>query len=180
MRLRARVRAERERRGWSQVALATKLKAKGVRGILGSTVAKIESGDRKVKLDEVMALAEIFGISVDTLLGRKPGVASEIATVFDGLQQASGKAVLDIAAMHSLLQSWFSQLPEVEFDNRNKLESALGEASDALLRAQEKLYEIGQLETPQRFSRKSMDEMIDRKAAERLKKLLEKSDETES
>lgn len=71
-RFRERVYAERTRRGreWSQAELAKRLQAKGLRHMLPSTVAKIEIGERAVRIDEASALADLFAMSVDELLGR--------------------------------------------------------------------------------------------------------------
>ena len=45
IRFRERVKAERDRREWSQADLAKRLQAKGLNHIIPSTVAKIEAGD---------------------------------------------------------------------------------------------------------------------------------------
>ena len=44
---------------------------KGIKGIYPTTVAKIESGERAVRIDEATALADLFEASLDALLGRK-------------------------------------------------------------------------------------------------------------
>ena len=66
------MRAERERRGWSQEELAKRLTDKGV-DTYASTVAKIESEKkpRAVRLAEAAAIADLFDVSLDTLLGRQ-------------------------------------------------------------------------------------------------------------
>lgn len=68
--LRERVRAERERREWSQAEFAKVLTDKGINGVYPTTIAKIESGDRAVRIDELAAIADVFSVSVDVLLGR--------------------------------------------------------------------------------------------------------------
>jgi len=68
-----RVKFERESRGLSQTELAKLLSEKGLRAH-PITIAKIESRDtdrpRSIRLDEAAALAEVFGTSVDELLGQ--------------------------------------------------------------------------------------------------------------
>jgi transcriptional regulator with XRE-family HTH domain len=64
-----RVKAYRDRNNWSQAELANQLVQKNFR-VYGSTVAKIEAGERPVKAAELAAMADVFGISTDTLLGR--------------------------------------------------------------------------------------------------------------
>ena len=44
---------------------------KGIKGIYPTTVAKIESGERAVRIDEATALADLFEVSLDALVGRK-------------------------------------------------------------------------------------------------------------
>ena len=69
-RFRERVRQERIHRKWSQADLANRLQRKGLDQVYPTTVAKIESGDRAVRISEATALADLFGTSVDMLLGR--------------------------------------------------------------------------------------------------------------
>ena len=68
-----RVRDERERRGWSQEELAKRLTDKGI-PVYASTIAKIESKEkpRAARLGEAAGIADLFGVSLDSLLGRKP------------------------------------------------------------------------------------------------------------
>lgn len=37
-----------------------------------TTVAKIEAGERAARIDEIVAVADIFGVTVDALVGRSP------------------------------------------------------------------------------------------------------------
>ena len=68
-----RVKAERERRGWSQAEMAKILSDKGLRPMHPTTVAKIEAGDRSVRINEAVGMADLFEVSMDSLLGRIPG-----------------------------------------------------------------------------------------------------------
>ncbi|ETA74072.1 helix-turn-helix domain-containing protein [Ligilactobacillus equi] len=54
----------RESRNWSQKELASRL------GMDSSYISKIESGNRKVSTPELNALAGLFEVSADYLLGR--------------------------------------------------------------------------------------------------------------
>ncbi|MGO9251644.1 MAG: helix-turn-helix domain-containing protein [Mycobacterium sp.] len=75
-----RVRAEREARGWSQEELARRLTAKGL-PIHPTTVSKMEwdGKPRSVRIAEVIALAELFRVSTDELLGRSAPSPAELA-----------------------------------------------------------------------------------------------------
>ena len=60
---------ERKSRDWSQAHMAKLLCEKGL-AIYPTTVAKIEAGERAARLDEVVAIADILGVSIDALVGR--------------------------------------------------------------------------------------------------------------
>ncbi len=62
--LRKNVTRLREQRGWSIQELASRL------NIDRTYLSKSESGKRSFKVSEVNRLAELFGVSVDFLLGR--------------------------------------------------------------------------------------------------------------
>lgn len=55
----------REEKGWSQLELAQRME------VDNSVISKIEKETRKVSSDELDRFATIFGVSADTLLGRK-------------------------------------------------------------------------------------------------------------
>lgn len=71
----ARIRVEREVKKWSQAELAQRVSALGV-PMHPTTITKIESRDqdrpRSIRLDEAYALAQVFGTSIDALLGSEP------------------------------------------------------------------------------------------------------------
>lgn len=69
-----RIRALRERRGWSQGKLAERLKAHP------QNVSQIERGVRGVSLQQVVRLARVLDVSTDEILGRQEqdsGVGSD-------------------------------------------------------------------------------------------------------
>jgi transcriptional regulator with XRE-family HTH domain len=67
-----RVKGERESRGWSQADMAQMLSDRGIQPMHPTTVAKIEAGDRSVRINEAVGIADLFEVPVDSLLGRKP------------------------------------------------------------------------------------------------------------
>jgi transcriptional regulator with XRE-family HTH domain len=128
-RFRERVRRERERRGWSQADLAKQLSSKGIHSIYPTTVAKIEAGDRAVRIDEATALAGIFDVSVDALLGRSASFERDrLYAVQDAALQASS----GVSAIITTLINVFPELDGLEFDNREAITAAAGRALDAL------------------------------------------------
>lgn len=58
--------------GLSQHKVANALRDQGFSVFRQSAVAKIESGNRPVRLDEAVAIAALFGTTVDVALGLKP------------------------------------------------------------------------------------------------------------
>ena len=66
------VKAKRDHRGWSQAYMANLLSDNGIHPLHPTTIAKIEAGDRSVRINEAEGIADLFEVSVDSLLGRKP------------------------------------------------------------------------------------------------------------
>jgi len=85
---------------WSQIDMAKQLKKRGIH-IYGSTVAKIEAGDRPVKLAELVAIADLFQVSVDTALCRGARQESDqihaLLVVADSAVKSSA-AIVDVAS----------------------------------------------------------------------------------
>jgi transcriptional regulator with XRE-family HTH domain len=71
-RFREHITRERKRRGLSQAEVARMLTAKGIDNMHHTTVAKIEAGDREIKLDEAVALAQLYEAPLDALVGLHP------------------------------------------------------------------------------------------------------------
>ena len=59
-----RLRARREQLGWSQAELAKALSGSGLT-LHGSAIAKIEAGDRAVRIDEAVAIASALDVDLD-------------------------------------------------------------------------------------------------------------------
>lgn len=102
-RFREAVRRERERQGWSQAYLAAFLQSRGCPHILSTTVAKIENGDRAVRIDEAAVMADIFGVSVDSLLGR-PINGPDLLWAISKLSSNAHKMVGEVAALQHRLR----------------------------------------------------------------------------
>ncbi|OBI77011.1 helix-turn-helix transcriptional regulator [Mycobacterium sp. E740] len=128
-RFRERVRRERERRDWSQAELAKLLQDKGIGSVYPTTVAKIEAGERAVRIDEATALADIFEVSVDALLGRSSSFEQDrLYAVRDAALQATA----GVSAISTTLINVFAELEGLEFDNREAVTAAAGRALAAL------------------------------------------------
>lgn len=130
---------ERERREWKQADLAKMLSDKGI-PMDWTTVAKIEKGVRSVRIDEAAAIADCFGISVDTLLGRRARLRSDrvytLTAVVDTAYRASGQLIEVISALRDKIAdlSAFDDIP-----SRDALIAGCERTCDLLIAANDAL-----------------------------------------
>lgn len=111
-----RVKAEREQRGWSQDSLAKQLSANGINPMHATTVAKIEAGDRSVRISEAVGLADLFEVSLDSLLERNPGPhRSELAFQLRTIRDTARASSQQVWAAMETLRELLDDLP-TEFD----------------------------------------------------------------
>jgi transcriptional regulator with XRE-family HTH domain len=134
-----RLRSERERRGWSQEELAKLLGNKGVH-VYASTIAKIENETRAARLNEVAAVADLLGVSLDTLLGRSVAAKNDKMYVFKALLDTAQQASWQVSSIETTLRDRAAELdafdlPEMMKAFRSDCEracDALAQANDAL------------------------------------------------
>jgi transcriptional regulator with XRE-family HTH domain len=91
---RKRLRSERQLRNWSQSDMAQLLSDNGT-AMHSTTIAKIEAGDRTVRIDEATAIADLFGVSLDALLGRK-GMEDDQSHALSVLADEAQKVLPDL------------------------------------------------------------------------------------
>lgn len=60
----------RDERGWTQADLAKKMTEMGWSGIYQTTISRIESGDRPVRIGEARGIAKTFGVTVGLMLAK--------------------------------------------------------------------------------------------------------------
>lgn len=128
---RKRVANLRNERDWSQAELAKKLTAMGIDNMHNTTVAKIEAGDREIKLDEAAALANLFGLSVDSLLGRRQGAHQDLQYALGALEDAVFTARNELDRMSKSLQDRVHDIP-VDYEGYESLAQLVREASGRL------------------------------------------------
>jgi hypothetical protein len=107
--------------------------------VLPTTIAKIEAGDRAVRIDEATAIAHVFEVSLDSLLGRKAGVVDDPAYPIRALRDKAMKDVRDVGTISRSFRDTLVDVRGLEFDGRETVESegeravkGLGEAQRAL------------------------------------------------
>jgi transcriptional regulator with XRE-family HTH domain len=95
VRFRERLKDERERLGLSQVELEEKLKRRGV-DLPQSAISKMERGERAPHPDELVAIAKVFGLTVDTMLGHKGGNDDSLDYALRSMRETNRRSVMAI------------------------------------------------------------------------------------
>jgi transcriptional regulator with XRE-family HTH domain len=137
---RERMKRERQARDWSQADLAELLQGRGLEHIYSTTVAKIESGERAVRIDEATAIADLFEVSVDSLLGRNVERGSDLAYTL--------RFVLDVARRSA--QQTAAIADALEFNGREQLENEVVRGQAALREAQVAFSNVAKFKLPPR------------------------------
>jgi transcriptional regulator with XRE-family HTH domain len=88
------MREERQRAGLSQAALAEQLTARLDYKVDGSSVTRIEKGERGVRLNEAVEIAEVLGVPLTALLRDRAGIDAEIAELERERSEAADRATL--------------------------------------------------------------------------------------
>jgi transcriptional regulator with XRE-family HTH domain len=135
-----RVHDARERAGWSQDELAKRMSAKGVL-THASTIAKLESPrkPRAVRLAEAVVLADLFGVSIDALLGRQAVPGDDLAFALLALHDAASGAMWQITGVREGFLPRLREALAFDFKGRDLVEAqgmraavGLNEAHDAV------------------------------------------------
>ncbi len=147
-RFRERMTYERKQRGWPQAEVAEMLTARGIDKMHHTTVAKIEGGDREVKLDEAAALADLYGLSLDAVLGRvqaSPG--SELVHGIRVLRDQAREHQADVRTIYIKLANQaidvgFGGVPDDVADDWSATTVRVDQAFTALKKADQRLEEV--------------------------------------
>lgn len=117
--LAVRIKLERESRGWSTNAVSDRLNAAGY-DMNPSAVWRIENGKRRVNLDEAIGFAEIFGLSLDSLVG-PPRLAAHARAMelVEAIRRAWGdvqRANLAFTQARDALDNYLDNHPDIADD----------------------------------------------------------------
>jgi transcriptional regulator with XRE-family HTH domain len=109
-----RLKDERGHRGLTQPQLAKLLAEKGIKPMHATTIAKIEAGVRSVRINEAVGIADLFGVSLDSLLGRRPGAGRdhERAYLLRSLRDTSRGSSQQVWAAMETIRERLAELPE--------------------------------------------------------------------
>jgi transcriptional regulator with XRE-family HTH domain len=143
---RNRLKNERNTRNWSQAKMADLLSDKGLEGVYATTIAKIEAGDRAARIDEIAAVADVFEVSVDTLLGRSVNPKHDLMFALRALADAANQASWQVESIETTLRDRIVELAafnsEAEPDALAKsFQSGCERACDALAEANDALHD---------------------------------------
>jgi transcriptional regulator with XRE-family HTH domain len=140
-RFRERIVLQRTQREWSQMEVARRLTAMGIDNMHNTTIAKIEAGDREIKLDEAVALAELYGLSIESLIGRRPGSADDIQYALVALEDAVFTSRNELNRTSKSLWNRLNDVPS-DFPGYDTTAELVGEYSRHLNSALEVLNEL--------------------------------------
>jgi transcriptional regulator with XRE-family HTH domain len=118
---RERITRERKRRGWSQAEVARRLTAMGIDSIYNTTVAKLESGEREIKLDEAVALARLYNAPLDALVGLQAKTERDLDYLMDSLSDAVFISRTDLRRHAKALGDRMADIPS-EYQQRDALD----------------------------------------------------------
>jgi transcriptional regulator with XRE-family HTH domain len=171
-----RVKDEREHRNWSQAQMAKLLSDNGVPMIHPTTIAKIEAGDRAVRIDEAAAIADLFEVSLDSLLGRQAGLEDELSYRLRALRDTAAKHLLEVGVIANAVDDRLDEVMQLQFDGRDDIESKGKRAVDALGVAQVGLSELAGYGLPDETRPRVRDDLVKRGVAEELGRVFDALD----
>ena len=134
------IRLARERKQWTQRELAERMSSKNGPPVHWTTVAKMEKGERSVRIDEAAVLADLFDTSVDVLLGRKAHRGDETDYLIAAAVDTARRSSMELAAIQTALNDAFADIEDVE--GLEALHTAAARVEDALRLAGEGLARI--------------------------------------
>lgn len=178
---REKFKAERQRRNWSQADVAKRLEKRGIH-LHPTTVAKIEAGERSVRIDEAKGIADIFELSLDSLVGRRAGLENDLMHMLSAAVDAARNAKFQVSAIQNSLISNFNDLDILEFDGLEAVRSEATRAHKALAEAGDALENLSRFRAPQgRNGVRLRHAVVQHAATELLRRLRKDSgDETQS
>jgi len=140
---RKQVRDERKSRGWTQAEMAKMLSEKGL-PMHWTTIAKIEKGPRSVGIDEAAGIADLFGISVDALLGRRVRTRSDRIHALNAVVDTAYRSSTQVHQIRTALADRITDLSALDdLPARDTLVAGCERARALLMSADDELSALG-------------------------------------
>lgn len=115
-----------------------------------TTVAKIESGDRAVRINEAVAIADLLDVSLDSIIGRHIDSDNEFRYTFRNLTEGAEDSLSVLQEHQRGTMNRLHAVLEFPF-LESKSVAALGRsAADAISTAMDELFALAQLRVPVR------------------------------
>lgn len=108
-----------------------KLNELGVSSVYVSTISKIEAGDRAVDMDELVAFADIFSVTVDELMGRSPA-GNDLLLSISRLTSMAQKISAEVSMMYRRFDDEIQDLRHYSIGNPDTVTDLLQSAAWAL------------------------------------------------
>jgi transcriptional regulator with XRE-family HTH domain len=141
-----RIKAERERQGWSQVHMANMLSRRKT-DMHATTIAKIEAGTRSVRINEAVAIADLFEVGLDYLLGRHKPDSSTLEFALTLLSDCATDTSALIGKAEGAVTDLEDQLESIEarfdFPQSSELHGDVQEIKRQLAAAQASARKLG-------------------------------------
>jgi len=141
-------------------------------GMHPTTLAKIEKGERSVRIVEAAAIADLFEVSLDSLLGRRLGLENDLAYSLRELLNTSKQSWIQVSAMLTELRDRFMDLAPLEFEGREILEAGVRRAGDTLMAANNALFELSNFELPPEAVVRPRKDLVELEATQMLLKMM--------
>ena len=107
-----------------------------------TTIAKIEAGSRSVRINEAVGIADLFEVSLDSLLGRKPGTqGSDLTYRLSALTASAHESYLLVTTIMRTVHEPLEELPD-EFEGADNLREMGHNALSRLESARKALAEL--------------------------------------
>ena len=106
----------------------------GIDSIYNTTVAKLESGEREIKLDEAVALARLYDAPLDALVGLHPKTERDLDYLMDALNDTVSICRTDLHRHAKALGDRMADIPS-EYQHRDALDGVVREVLGLLASA---------------------------------------------
>lgn len=129
-------------------------------------MAKIEGGERAVRIDEATAIADLFEVSVDAMLGRTSNPSSDLLFKFRANLDVARQSAHSVWGIATLFRQRTEEVSAVDFEGWIDFRDRCRHAWDALNDAHRALIEVADFPVPSEAQLRPPDPQTVREQAE--------------